>query len=330
MFRPQSLFTVTNMQQSNRLIIDPEVSALFLPLDHYSTSIIKQNISHGILPAPFPVWNNILMDRLTEYQEYADASIPVKTQQFTFTSKNVMLAFICQLLATDIVKATPYKMYLIGKHYQYHKAAYYHGEVESPFENLTRADLKTLYSNDIHQSIIALVDAYDISPTTIHFYSRFASAIDSIREKDEQTAMLILSGRVNIPKKKVIELKKYTKSELENYIQMIKHISSNKISAFKIPVKKPDDIDNKPQKHLDNRIIPEIKQMPKYDPDAAVSSLALTVPSWAESIRRVKTRSNLSEVSAGAADNLIFQLGILENTIQIIKHELEERIKDAN
>ncbi len=319
-----------NMQQPSSLIIDPEVSALFLPPDPYFTSIIKQNIRMGLPPAPFPVWNDILMDRLNEYKEYVDTGIQIKTQPLFFTSKDTMLAFICQMLATGISKTTHYKMYLIGKHYQYYKAAYYRSEVESPHNGLSRSELKERYSKDIHKSIVALVDTYDISPTTVHYFSRFASAIDSIRGKDEHIGMQILSGQIKIPKNKIIELKSCSTNELQRYIKMVKHSSAAKISTSKIPGNRPVEIDPSHKEHLDNRIIPEIKQMPKYDPDAAVSSLALTVPSWTDSIRRVKTRSNLSEVSAGAADNLIFQLGILENTIQIIKNELEGITKDAN
>lgn len=320
MFQAQSLFTVMNMQQPSKLIIDPDVSALFLPPDHYSISMIRQNIRLGIPPAPFPVWNNTLMDRIYEYKEYADTGITIKTQSFSFRSKNAMLASICQLLAADIVKATPYKMYLVGKHYQYYKAAYYKGEIDSPYENISLKELRKKYTKDIHQSIVPLVDMYEISPTTIHFYSRYARAIDDIRKTDEKTANLILSGKVNIPKKKVLDLRHLSKKQWEEYLQMLKGNVSKKNPVLKISGNIPVDIE---KKHIDNRIIPEIKQMPKYDPDADVSSLALTIPSWAESIRRVRTRSIMSEVSQGAADNLIFQLGILEKSIQIIKTELE-------
>lgn len=82
--------------------------------------------------------------------------------------------------------------------------------------------------------------------------------------------------------------------------------------------------------HLDNKIIPEIKQMPKYDPDGYVSSLALTIPSWSDTIKRVRDRSKMTDVSKDAANKLIFQLGILERSIQIIKSELEGVTKDAN
>lgn len=319
-----------NMQQLNRLIIDPEVEALFLPLDKQSLALIRHNIRLGISPEPFPVWNNILMDRIFEYQEYADAGFPITTQPLSFKSRDVMLANICQLLTDDIGNHTPYKAYLIGKHYQYHKNAYYRGEIKSSLSQLSLSELKKKYSRDIHRSIVDIVDAYGIACATIHFYDNFATCIDDIRDKKPDLAIKILTGKIDIPQKNVIKLSHMSIEEMDNYINTITY----RAIAKRVPVRRPGsipvDIEKNNKKHLDNRIIPEIKQMPKYDPDAAVSSLALTIPSWSESIRRVRIKSNLSEVSAGAADNLLFQLGILENTIQSIKIELEEIKKDAN
>ena len=319
-----------NMQQPNSLIIDPEVSALFLPPDAHSIAMVRHNIRLGIPPSPFPVWNNILMDRIFEYREYTDAGYTIKTQPFSFKSKDVMLSSICQLLTDDISEYTPYKAYLIGKHYQYHKNAYYRDEIKTPLSQLPLTELKQKYSRDIHRSIVDIVDAYGIACATIHFYSKYASAIDLIRIKNPDIATRLLSGRINIPQKSVITLSQMTNDEIENYLKALNSYTLIKKAPVKIPGDNPVDIDNSNKPHLENRIIPEIKQMPKYDPDAAVSSLALTVPSWSESIRRVRERSVLSEVSQKAADNLIFQLGILEKSIQIIKNELEGITKDAN
>lgn len=316
------------MQQPNKLIIDPEVSALFLPPDSVARNKIRENIRLGIVPAPFPVWNRILMDRIHEYQEYADAGFTIRTQPFTFKSKDMMLASICQLLAEDIQKLTQYKIYLIGKQYQYHKAAFYHKDIESPTEHISLVELKKKYTKDIHPSVVALVDLYGVSSGTIHFYSRYATAIDTIREYSPKLATSILSGDINVSRKAILRLNSLSESELKKCIENIDVSHDTRILSSMIPGHIPVKIYEPP--YLDNRIIPEIKHMPKYDPDEYVSSLALTIPSWSDTIRRVRERSNMNDVSPGAAKKLMFQLGILERNIQIIRTELEGITEDAD
>jgi hypothetical protein len=317
-----------NMQQHNKLRIDPDVSVLFLPPDNKGINLIRENIRLGIPPAPFPVWNDILMDRIHEYREYNDAGFIIKTQPFSFRSKNAMLASICQLIATDISDMTQYKIYLIGKQYHYHKAAYDNGEIESQKEHISYAALKKKYSKDIHPSTVDMVELYGIASATIHDYARFASSIDELRERSSSLVISILSGNITISKKAVSQLCKITDEEFRKSLKIIEKEKANKIVASMLPGHDPVKIDDPP--NLDNRIIPEIKQMPKFDPDGYVSSLALTIPSWSDTIRRVRDRSNMSDVSPGAAKKLIFQLGILERNIQIIRTELEGITEDAN
>lgn len=328
MLRNQRLSIVMNMPKHNELIIDPDVAALFLPTDYNHLRVIRENIRLGIAPSPFPEWNGILMDRLDEYNEYVNAGVEIKTQPFLFSSKNTMLAGICQLIAADIPKMTPYKIYLIGKQYQYHKAAYLNKELDCPDKRLSLEELKEKYTKDIHPSVVEMVDLYNVAAGTIHFYSRYAAAIDLIREKNSGFASLILSERIHIPKKELVRMCDLSASELEELMARIEAEHLQRITLSMIPGHVPVYIERE-KPHLDNRILPEIKQMPKYDPDADVSSLALTVPSWSDSIRRVRTRTDMSAVTPGAADRLIFELGILENNIHIIKHELEEIAKDV-
>lgn len=49
---------------------------------------------------------------------------------------------------------------------------------------------------------------------------------------------------------------------------------------------------------------PSVKDMPAFDPDAEITGLTLTVPSWSGSIHRIIARTDLSIVSAGAKKRL--------------------------
>ena len=62
----------------------------------------------------------------------------------------------------------------------------------------------------------------------------------------------------------------------------------------------------------------------EYDPDAELSSLSLTIPSWISSIERTRDRANFREASMRSKLKLTQQLYLLEHTVTKVKTEIEE------
>ena len=71
-------------------------------------------------------------------------------------------------------------------------------------------------------------------------------------------------------------------------------------------------------------LCPEIKQMPKYDPDAELSSLTLTIPMWISSINRTKSLTKFHEVSADALARLEEQLIRLRQCTEEMQLKIQE------
>lgn len=69
---------------------------------------------------------------------------------------------------------------------------------------------------------------------------------------------------------------------------------------------------------------PVIKQMPKFDPDAELSSLSLTIPSWCSSVERVMNVTDFRLSSKEGKNRLKIQLNNLINVIDKITNILEE------
>ena len=69
---------------------------------------------------------------------------------------------------------------------------------------------------------------------------------------------------------------------------------------------------------------PEIKNMPSFDPDAEVTELSLTVPSWTSSIRRVRQTAHLSSISEAAKQKLIGILTEHQKAVIDILSAIEE------
>lgn len=58
-----------------------------------------------------------------------------------------------------------------------------------------------------------------------------------------------------------------------------------------------------------------VKEMPAYDPDAEISSLTFTIPSWISSINRACSAADLSDITDNARSKLEKELTELKETI---------------
>lgn len=64
--------------------------------------------------------------------------------------------------------------------------------------------------------------------------------------------------------------------------------------------------------------------MPDYDPDAEVTGLTLTIPSWATSRSRTRSNTDLSSISLKARMNLEHALFNLQATIEELLQAIKE------
>ena len=64
--------------------------------------------------------------------------------------------------------------------------------------------------------------------------------------------------------------------------------------------------------------------MPKYDPDAEITGLTLTIPSWASSIDRTRSNTNLDVVSNTARNKLIDALNKLQDKVSEMLTAIKE------
>ena len=64
--------------------------------------------------------------------------------------------------------------------------------------------------------------------------------------------------------------------------------------------------------------------MPAFDPDAEITGLTLTIPSWASSIDRTRSKADLSIVSDKARDRLAEALTELQGKVSDMLTALKE------
>lgn len=117
-------------------------------------------------------------------------------------------------------------------------------------------------------------------------------------------------------------------------------ISQNNISKL---AKQSPEIVNNVKNHLNGnnrdfvnyakarKVIPAkkekttVKDMPVYDPDAEISSLALTIPSWISSINRTLETADFDKTSDKARAKLQNELKQLEYKVNVMRLAIEEK-----
>jgi len=65
--------------------------------------------------------------------------------------------------------------------------------------------------------------------------------------------------------------------------------------------------------------------MPAYDPDAEISSLTLTIPSWVSSLNRTLSIADFNKASEKAKIKLQNELKNLEYTVNVMLLAVEEK-----
>ena len=64
--------------------------------------------------------------------------------------------------------------------------------------------------------------------------------------------------------------------------------------------------------------------MPAYDPDAEITGLALTIPSWISSIERVRDKADFTTTSEKARSNLLSSLVDLQLKVALLLSKIRE------
>ena len=259
-------------------------------------------------------WGDILLSSALLYQKIVDSGINVKVTHLDFNNKLEAICFVCmeQLDRNDLTDS--YHKYLIGKMYM--------------AEHLIASNDKAISK---FQSAMKLAGSLNLSPGTVLKYQEYAKAIDTVDATEPKLADYILNEKVRISHENTIELARIPKDNLKRLLSAIENSGLKRITysemRYESHYKPPKG--NKPSKVERNEerdVNLAIRQVPVYDPDSQVSSLALTIPSWASSIKRVIDATDFSKISNSARNRLMRSLELLNCSIISITQSIEEEL----
>lgn len=298
--------------------IDEAFKQLIPPLTLTERNHLEENILKDGCREPLCVWRNIIIDGHNRYEICTRLKIPFYIQQVEFNSRDEVIAWICanQLGRRNISDET--RRYLIGKRYEMERKLGRKNPLgnnqyqENYVDILPEDDLKIKKS--MSKTAEKLGDEYHLSPKTVRKYAAYARSIDTLSNKEPEFISEVLNGNVKISQYNIRKLSK----QPSKTISTIKHKLSDNDENF-IPYSSVRKAIPKKKNKA------SVKDMPVYDPDAEVSSLTLTIPSWISSIDRTITTANFKLVSGKAKTKLQNELKNLEYTVNVILLAIEEK-----
>lgn len=222
--------------------------------------------------------------------------------------------FCCNRISKGNITSETRK-YLLGKMYQAGLRASRSPKIVSILKKVSKIPIYSFYAKDIAMYIGKI---YDISAPSVCIYDRYARAADILADKPSISISDILRGKEKISVYYIIKLSKMSNDNIQ-YLQKLFHKNFYKMAGYiymTSNVKPFDNISKYSNKAL-------IKQMPEFDPDAMITSLSFTIPTWIASIKKAVSNSDLTDISENARKQLQTQLIDLERNVSEILKKLK-------
>lgn len=299
--------------QDKNLHADTEIERLIQPYSMEETVTILESFKKNEdRVCVVYAWEDILLSPAFIYQKMIDENVAFSVVRFDFTDKLEAVVFVCMHQLERVNLTDSYRKYLIGKAYLSKYILTNYGKITSKFK-----------------SSMELAGPLNIASGTVLKYGEYAKAIEWVYNVEPKLADYILNEKVRISHSNTLELERIPKENLRRLLGAIENNGLKKITysemRFESQYNPPKGL--KPSRVERNEEADEklaIRQVPAFDPDAQVSSLALTVPSWTSSIKRVTEATNFSKISNAARNRLMRNLSNLSAGIDAIRQAIEE------
>jgi len=295
------------------LHIDEEFKTLIRPLRRQEYLQLEANILADGCRDPLIVWDGIIVDGHNRYQICHRHQIPFQYKEVYFDCREAAIAWICsnQLGRRNITEET--RKYLIGKQYDAEKKA---KSFRSKGHNqYTVEDLPDDHMDlSIQRTCDRIADENHISHGTVEKYAIYSRALEEIGKTEPEFVPKVLGGRCKISHKNIIELSRLSPDDMSRVVRRIER-------------RQEPFVQYQATRNALTPVAPlptSVKDMPAFDPDAEVTELSLTLPSWVESMDRVLNHADFRIVSDAARNRLTDNLYDLEDKIGAILKALKE------
>jgi len=293
-----------------QLKIDPKFRSLIRPLYPKEYQQLEENLVRDGCRDPIITWNEIIVDGHNRYEICTRRHIPFAVLPLSFDCREAAEIWICTNQLGRRNLADEARRFLIGKQYEAEKIISMNrnpmGINQHPSQATERSERIT------HRRTAERIGAENhISGGSVEKYAAYARAVDEIEQKSPEMAANILAGKYKVSHNNVMELAKLPREKIEKVRKRIEDLQKpmGLYGQIRTILQTTEEKGNE-QEPLKTTV----KDMPKFDPDAQVVGLSLTLPSWTSSLERVRSE-DLTEVSEDAKANLQKNLNDLKRQI---------------
>ena len=310
-----------------RLRVHPDLRFLVAPYSEQAHADLKAKLLQNGCSTPIRVWDNIVLVDYEAFEICKAHGIPMTVSRIRLGSLEEATAWVCknQLLRKDIPEK--WRHYLIGKRFLVEKALGAHEAARGRQSTMTNAALVDTgpYDATASKTCERLGLEYHICLVTVRKYGIFASVLDYIRSKEPALADRIISGKIRISHEHMVEIAQLSPMEFNRMARYFLKSTDRRPTYIKFRASLAETR-KKEAVQVTTPPTGTIKDMPAYDPDSEVCSLALTVPSWIGSINRTQSMSDFTKVSESAGAKLIYELDRLVFTVEGIRAALVKEV----
>lgn len=286
---------------------------------------LEENIIQDGCHEPLFVWNSTILDGHKRYEICTKMQIPFMIQRIYLKNLEEAIVWICanQLSRPNITEEA--RRYLIGKRCEIEKILGAHNAAGT--NQYTKKELKAnilpelVFDASASRRRERLSKEYNISQASILNYEKYTQALDLLSKVVPDLVPKILNSDIKISVENTIALSQLSIPEIRELNQLISDDFKTFISNMRQLLLKKQNLSEK-----ESFQIPacSIKEMPAYDPDAEISSLTLTIPSWISSINRAHSTADLNGITDNACRKLEKELAKLKETINNMLVALKE------
>ena len=312
-----------------QLKIDNEFQTLIRPLSREERGQLEANLVNDGCRDPIMAWNKTIVDGHNRCEICNRLHIPYAVEDVEFDGREEAIVWICnnQLGRRNITEET--RKYLIGRQYEAEKIIGFHRNRDghnqwSALTGMEAEDEPTEQERreSGRRTANRLGKKYHVSSGAVQKYAKYSAALDVIGDKAPELVPQILSGNYKISHENLVTLSTMDAKDVK---ALSKRIGRGGGSFVRYSESRKDFTDEPAGKPGPKPpVLPAIKSMPAFDPDAEVAGRTLTIPSWTSSIERTKNAADLTTVSPLAKVRLEEALELLDSKVQEMLRAIKE------
>lgn len=311
------------MDELYQLRIEPDFRRLVAPLTLTELKSMEDSLNNPDSAKEVRVWKNtILVDY--EYYDYCHMlQIPFLLINVPLANREEATAWICENQLHRKCLTEEMKKYLIGKRSVTETALGAH-EYATLKQRTTRRAYAIMklakYDSSATQTRERLGTEYFLSFGTIRKYEQYCLELDRILEIFPNFVEEHLAGRLKVSHERLDSLALLPPSQIEAECAEIITGNQQPKTSTKGQFPRYSDMEK-----AEKAPSASIKDMPVYDPDAEISSLTLTIPSWISTINRVRNATTISETSESAMlrlkEALLNLIGTADMMLSVLRED---------